>query len=289
MGWGERWRSSGRGRAGGAGRSRNDRGVRLARLFRAGKSQEVLGAGGWAVGLGGASPGRSVGSRAPCEGVRDVCLRSAALPRATPRHVPSFETVRRATGSVRPCMCRRSPHARPKFSQSRLLHPLCGGSWRQVGGQRQLSVGGSGGPGRCPGFDPDASFQLVLSPGLVGPGSTIPARPGWAGQHFPTSSPRTVASAGAIAWLRSCNPNARRDDVHMVGTRPVALRDLGALAVGATAAGTRAMNPMDFTGALRSATLCPSRSPSFQRCWGDGSGEVAPGATGALAFFGAGF
>ena len=168
----------------------------------------------------------SVGPRSLARGSVTCCLRSAAHVAEPLRALPGPAC---AGGDLTP------------VPGSAVVNGFCtpsdrGGSWRQVGGQRQLSVGGSGGPGRCAGFDPDASRQLVLSPGLVGPGSTIPPR-----------APRRVAPAGAIAWLRSCNPNARRDDVHMVGTRPVALRDLGALAVGATAAGTRAMNPMDFT------------------------------------------
>lgn len=220
VGVGEEWRSSGRGRAGGAGRSRNDRGVRLRSPVPSRQSQEVLGAGGWAVGLGGASPGPFRRSRAPCEGPV-VCLRSAAHVaeplRALPDPARSGETSRRSR--VRPWSTASAP---PRIEGA-------------PGGKSEVNVNSGwaarAGRGRCAGFDPDASRQLVLSPGLVGPGSTIPPR-----------APRTVAGAGAIAWLRSCNPNARRDDFLWWAARPQDRAAGELLDPVVPAAGTRAVN-----------------------------------------------
>ena len=159
-------------------------GVRLARLFRQAAPRGFWGAGGGPWGLGGASPWSCPSGHGPLARgsvTSAACaplLMSLSLCALCPAlHVPG-ETSRRSR--VRP------------WSTAFCTPSIRGGSWRQVGGQRQLGVGGSGGPGRCAGFDPGASRQLVLSPGLVGPGSAIPPR-----------APRRVAPASAIAWLRS--------------------------------------------------------------------------------------
>ncbi len=140
----------------------------------------------------------SVGPRVPCEGVRGVCLRSAALPRATPRQVPSFETVRRATGSGPalhvPEESSRQSQVRPVTASA----PPCGDSWRQVRGQRQLSVGGSGGPGSMP----------RVRPRGISPARPL-ARPGWAGQHHPRP-----ARLGRAALSHFEPPHRRRCGCH---------------------------------------------------------------------------
>ncbi len=217
---GEEWRSSSRGSRGWRGPfPKRPEGVRLARLFRAGSPRGFLGP---AVVRGArrCEPWScSVGPRSPCEGVRGVCLRSAAHVAEPLRALPGPAC---AGGDLTP------------VPGSAVVNGFCTPSRGLLAASRRSTstLGGRlGRAGSMPQVRPQGLSQLVLSPGLVGPGSTIPPR-----------APRRVAPAGAIAWLRSCNPNARRDDFIWWAARP---RDRAAgelLDPVVPAAGTRAMN-----------------------------------------------
>ncbi len=137
-----------------------------------------------------------------------VCLRSAA-------HVA--EPLRALPG---PACTGGDLTPGPGFGRGqRLLHPL--GVEGAPGGKSEvnvlLSVGGSGGPGRC----------ARVRPRGCSPARPL-ARPGWAGQHHPTSSSPHRRRCGCHRLVEELdNPNARRDDFVWSATRPAAQLDPG--------------------------------------------------------------
>ncbi len=207
MGWGRVAVVGGRGRAGGAGRSRNDRRGSSRSPVPTGSPREVLGGRRWAVGLGGASPGPVPSVTGPLRGGPwSACaplLMSLSLCALCPALLVPGETSRRVPGlAVVNGFCTPSG-SRGLLAASRRSTPTLGGRLGRPGSLRRVRP-------RC--FSPARPL----------------ARPGWAGQHHPTSSSPHRRRCGCHRLVEELdNPNARRDDFVWSATRPAAQLDPG--------------------------------------------------------------